>query len=168
MGIIAEYDFFKTSGVSGSVNGLKTIGIAFGMGEAGFLTEIAAEADPLSFLIKSPGMENVSMPLKLSFLIESKLSKFCIGYKVMAFKGNFVDPDRIIKTLLVYDNDATETRLEHVLNFSLGAETGLNFGASASYSKTNTKEKSSLFASTNKHDTDVREISFSAKASYSY
>jgi hypothetical protein len=108
------------------------------------------------------------MPMKISFLAEAKLGFLTLGYKGMAFKGNFIDFDKIVPLQLVYSNPDSKIRLEHIINFSFGGSTGWSFGGSGSYSKADKKEKSSTFGSSELYPTKVTELSASLKASFVY
>jgi hypothetical protein len=101
--------------------------------------------------------------------METKLGALTLGYKGMAFRGQYIDLDKIIPTQLVYSNAGADIRLEHVVNFSIGGSSGWSFGGSGSYSNTTTKEKSSVFIGNKElYITKITELAVAAKISYVY
>jgi hypothetical protein len=175
LGITAEFDKLKSTITSnppmptsgGTPDSFKYVGIALATGGANSVFEIGVEADPITDPGTNPSTnEKLPMPMKISFLAETKLASLTLGYKGMAFKGQYMDLDKIIPTQLVYSEPSTDFRLEHIFNFSFGGSTGWSFGGSASYSNATKKEKSSFFGSRELYDTKITEYSAAAKMSY--
>ncbi len=105
-------------------------------------------------------------PARISFMVETKISGIALGYKGSLVEGVFTDIENILQSNLLYPNALNSSRLEHVVNFSLGASKGLSFGASAFYSASETKETSTYIVSTTKLDTKTESVGFSAKIGY--
>lgn len=171
LGLHFEYDKLKHSDIgSRAPNSQKIIGAALGIGSPNFLLEFGVEIDPFTKVETDPVLqiEESPTPMKLSLLAETKIYKLTLGYKGMAFKGPYTDLDRIIQNQLVFGNMGQKTRLEHVVNFSLGSSSGMTYGASGSYSKTNTLEKSNIFISNNKHNTETKAMSVSVKIGHNF
>ena len=90
------------------------------------------------------------------------------GYKLNAYKGGFIELDKVIQAQLVYGGAGDDMRLEHIVNFSFGGDKGFNFGVSASVSSSSEPEKNGLFFSGNKHPTETKEFGVAAKIGLVY
>jgi len=105
-------------------------------------------------------------PMRISLILETKIWGFTLGYKGNMVDGVFTDVENILQSNLLYPNALNSTRLEHIINFALGASKGISFGASAFYAASETKEASTYIVSTEKLDTKTESIGFSAKIGY--
>ena len=161
------FQFSKLDNTNSSPTTQKQLGGAIGLGAGNLHFELGVEFDPFTkrntiynsdgTLVKSP------MTLKLSLLAETKIAGFTLGYKGMAYRGQYTDFDRLIQSQMIFSNLGSDTRIEHTFNFTLGGASGLGIGGSASYSNSNTPEKSNLFSSNNTHPTQTKAISLSGK-----
>jgi hypothetical protein len=171
LGITGEYNqikFNNSSSTSGTQK-QRIIGVALGGGGGNSIIELGVEVDPFVKLEPSPGTTTKpKMPMKVSFLAETKIGSLTLGYKGMGFMGQFIELDKIIPTQLVYSNSGDDLRLEHVFNFAFGGSSGLSFGGSASYGNSKTKEKSTTFAGSSKYDTKTTEMAVAVKIGYVY
>lgn len=174
LGLMAELNFFSNKMKSSDANvempddGAKpmpVVGVALGSGGPNGLFEVGVEAD-LRPQEKVGDEPKPSMPIKGSVVLEGKIKGIILGYKGMAYKGQFIDFEKIIPTQMVYKNSGDELRLEHIINFMLKPEKGFSIGGSFSMSNTETQEKSSIIMSSNKHDTKIKSMGFSVKLGY--
>lgn len=180
LALFAEHNFFTSKtkmdpppqegAGSGPDPKFSIIGIGIGGGSPTGLFEIGIEVDPISKREKDQ-VTNVTppMPMKVSLIAEKRFSSFMLGYKFMGFKGNFLELDKIIQNQLVYANQGSDLRMEHVINFAFGGTRGFSFGGSASYSDTEIDEKSSLDPTNeNLYPTKVRAMSIGLRLGYVY
>lgn len=128
-------------------------GLALGMIGSSFQFEVGYEA-PLITEDPSGGDETPEgekgldepTPTRLSFLIETKLGGLTLGYKFAQYTGRFTEIQNLLPSQLLYPNAGNEPRVEHIINFSLGASKGFSFGVSGFISETETEESSVLIA----------------------
>lgn len=156
----------KVSG--GSPSTFVIAGFGIGTGSPNGLLEIGIETNPIYSEKDPQTQKKLPIPMKISLVAERRFSKLILGYKGMAFQGEFIDLNKLIQNQLVYATSGDDIRLEHVLNFSIGSSKGLSVGASASYSNTVGEEKSSIYAGSDKHDTKSTAMSVSARVGYTY
>jgi hypothetical protein len=176
-GLIAELNAFsnKTNTSDTSIETeeagfkpLPIIGIAIGSGSPKGLLELGLEIDARPPEEDLATGEKASIPFKASFIAERRFGKLILGYKGMYYRGNFLDFDRVIPIQLVYQGAGDEGRIENVFNFSFGPDKGFSMGGSIFASNTKTKEKSSVFTSENKHDTQTKLFGISIRMGYVY
>ena len=168
LGLFAEFNQFKADS-KGAPDSSGLLAAALGSGGQKGLIELGIEADPITAQKKdSVAKAKPPMPMRVSLIIERKFSTLTLGYKGMYFKGQFLDLDKIIQNQLVYRSTGSDVRLEHLFNFSFGGSKGFTFGGSASYSKYTTKEVSTVYSSSDKHDTEIKSMALGVRIGYVY
>ena len=177
LGLISEVSLFKNDTKTDDPNaqvddaGVKpliVLGAALGSGGPNGLIELGLEIEGRPPQKDLQTGETRPTPMKASFILERRFGKLILGYKGMYFLGGFMDFDRVIPIQLVYNNSGSEGRLENSFNFSLGSDKGLSLGGSIFASNTKTKEKSSVFAGNDKHDTTTKLFGASVRLGYVY
>jgi hypothetical protein len=132
------------------------------------LLEVGAEVNLAGSVYDEVTKVKLPAPLKAFFIIETKIGFLTIGYKGMAFQGNFIELDKIVKTKMVYGNPGVETRIEHDVTISLGGDSGFSLGGTGGYSKSVTEQKSILFGTTEKHPTTLEGMFIKGYLTYSF
>lgn len=171
LGLYLQYDSVKTKRKGNTVDtddssSRQIVGTGIGTGGPNGILEIAAELD-LSSREKDPSTGDVPpAPQKFSLLIERRFERLTLGYKGMMYKGNFMDMDQIIHHQLIYSNIGSDTRLQHVFNFTWGRERGITLGVSGGVSSSKAKEKSTIFTSKDTHETTTKSSTIGARVGY--
>jgi hypothetical protein len=168
LGLTLEVDNFSTKMNLPLVSNVqKVAGIAIGGGGQNTHVEITLEADLLEKGKNAAG-EETTMPTKFSLVLETRFGHATFGYKGVAYRGSFIDIDKLVQSQLIYVNQNKSTRLEHTFNFSLNGSKGCFIGAMAMFSNSNAEEFSSVFTSKETHQTKTRSFSLAAKIGYSW
>lgn len=168
LGIFGEYNKFEAD-ARGAPESSALVSVALGSGGPNGLIELGVEADPITEQEEDTASgKKPPMPMRVSLILERKFSRLTLGYKGMFYKGQFLDFDKIIQNQLVYRSTGDDVRLEHIFNFSFGGSKGFSLGGSASYSNYTAKETSSIYASSDKHDTEIKAMSVALRIGYVY
>lgn len=174
-GLYYEYDNLKSEVKSsepgakaGAPKAMQMVGFGIGTGGPKGILEIAAETSLIAPEKDPQTNKEPPRAMKLSLLAERRFSRITLGYKGSLYQGNYMDLDKIIQNQLIYINSADTARIEHTLNLSFGGDKGFSFGVSGGASNIKTKEKSSIYAASDKHDTTIKSTSFGARIGYVY
>ncbi|MGE3610566.1 MAG: hypothetical protein AB7I27_13330 [Bacteriovoracaceae bacterium] len=176
LGLYFQYDTLTSKMKSdqpvtstGTPKNIKYVGVGLGTGGVNGLLEVAVEADPFTKQEKDQATgDTPPSPMKVSLLAERRFGKLVLGYKGMYYKGNYMDYDQIIQNQLIYRNMVDDARISHIFNFAYGGDKGFSLGVSGGVSNIKNKEKSSIYSSSEKHDTTTKSVSMGARIGYVY
>lgn len=145
------------------------LGVAGGIATDRFHFELGLERflNPERGLLEPTDSPAPAARDRLSGTIEMKLGTVALGYTGRLYKDGYQDQEQTVVNQLIYGN-STANRIEHIVNFSLGASQGLSFGGSLTYSKSKGEEQSPAApASLNqKYVTTSKQVGLMAKVGY--
>lgn len=145
------------------------IGLGFGIVTKGFHAELALERflDPEKGLLEPEEDPDPDAKNRISATIEFTMGSLALGYTGRLYQDGYKNQDQTIMNQLIYAN-SSEDRLEHNINFSLGADKGFSFGGSVTYSKTEGDEKNPIEPSAikTKYPTKSTQLGAMAKIGY--
>lgn len=145
------------------------VGVGVGVVTPNFHFEVSVEQfqNPELGLLEPEDADDPDPRTRMSLTVEGKVFGITLGYTGRQYNDGYLDQEQTVTNQLVFGN-SLESRIEHIVNFSLGGESGLSFGGSFSISEVEGEEPSPIepAALENKYDTTSKHMGVMAKVGY--